>query len=65
MTAAAFPISSTHHQEVPVMGKTYRSENAKKMAEQRGSKPPPRPSKKQTNKSHHDGKGQSGQQSRR
>jgi len=47
------------------MGKTYRSENAKKVADQRAAKPQPRPSKKQTKKTHHDGRGQSGQQARR
>lgn len=47
------------------MGKTYKSEAARKMAEKRAAKPTPRSSKKQTTKTHHDGRGQSGQQSRR
>lgn len=47
------------------MGKTYRSDNARRMAEQKKAKPAPRPSKKQTNKGHHDGRGESGQQKRR
>jgi hypothetical protein len=47
------------------MSKTYRSENAKKMADTRRTKPQPRSSKKITTKIHHDGRDQSGQQSRR
>ncbi len=46
--------------------KVYRSKAAEKMAQQRGAKPAPRPSKKFTGNDKHNGgsRGQSGQQKR-